>query len=136
FEIFLKRNPEAKKAAKLIFLGGSNQRIIARAAGKEWLYVSEKQLDFEQVYEIQFQATVNIIIEAKAEISPFLPGKFPHCIQAKRPILLLGPEKSEAKRLLGADYPFWAEIDDLQKITNLIEELYLEWKHSEGKQEL
>ena len=79
---------------------------------------------------MQQRAAVNIILEAKAESSPFLPGKFPHCVQADKPILLLGPPKSEARRLLGETWPYWAEIDDLDAITKSITTLYFQWEKS------
>ena len=80
------------------------------------------------VQNIQKKSSVNIILETKSTISPFLPGKFPHCVNADKPILLLGPYNSESRRLLGEDYKFWAEIDEIDKIAGHIENLYLQWK--------
>jgi hypothetical protein len=77
---------------------------------------------------LQEQVSVNIILESKSEISPFLPGKFPHCVSANRPILLLSPYYSETKRLLGANYPYWAEADDELKLHEHIVTLYQKWK--------
>jgi len=133
FQRFLKNNPEAKIHSKLIFLGGENvfsSWLKNQAEQIKELQVSETYVPFKKVFKMQQYAAVNIILEAKSEISPFLPGKFPHCVQADKPILLLGPNYSESKRLLGEAYPYWAEIDDLDKITNAIENLYLEWKKS------
>jgi len=128
---FLKNFPEAKPYSKLIFLGGNNKRLLnVETQNIENIYVSEEYVSFEQVFKMQQHAAVNIILEAKAEISPFLPGKFPHCVQADKPILLLGPPKSEARRLLGENYKFWAEIDDLNGITKSLENLYLQWRKS------
>jgi hypothetical protein len=64
-------------------------------------------------------------LRVKAPISPFLPGKFPHCIAAGKPILLLEPNISESHRLLGEDYPYWAEIDDVDAIYKHIQNLFL-----------
>jgi len=128
FSNFLIKFPEAKHHSKLIFLGGNNKRLLnMETKNIENIYVSEEYVSFEQVFKMQQHAAVNIILEAKAEISPFLPGKFPHCVQADKPILLLGPPKGEARRLLGENYKFWAEIDDLDGITKSIENLYLQW---------
>jgi hypothetical protein len=80
---------------------------------------------------LQEQVSVNIILESKSEISPFLPGKFPHCVVANRPLLVLSPYYSETRRLLGSDYPYWSEADDENKIFLLIEQLYLAWKNKE-----
>ena len=57
------------------------------------IIASKGYLPFKMVYAMQQHAAVNIILEARAEISPFLPGKFPHCVNADKPLLLLGQKK-------------------------------------------
>ena len=69
-------------------------------------------------------------MESKSEISPFLPGKFPHCVEANKVILSLAPYYSETRRLLGNDYPYWAEVDQAEKIALIIENLYQLWKQN------
>ena len=91
---------------------------------------------FDITNKLQQNVTVNIILESKSEISPFLPGKFPHCVEANRPILLLGPYYSEIRRLLGKDYVYWSEVDDIEKICQLISNLYIIWKNKSKKMEL
>jgi len=128
---FLKLNPEAEKESKLLFLGGQNHysSILSEWEAKiPQLYVSEDYVPFKQVQTLQKICAVNIILEAKSEISPFLPGKFPHCVLADKPILLLGPYYSESRRLLGEDYPYWAEIDEVDKISEILKDLYCQWK--------
>jgi hypothetical protein len=129
---FLKFNPEAESESQLLFLGGQNHysSILSEYNAKiPQIYVSEDYVPFKQVQGIQNLSSVNVILEAKSEISPFLPGKFPHCIKADKPILLLGPYLSESRRLLGNEYLFWAEIDEVDKIARLIEDLYIQWKN-------
>ena len=133
FQSFLDRNPEAREQSKLILVGSSSIHstwLKIKENEIRELEIIDEKLPFPTVFKMQQTAAVNIILEAKAEISPFLPGKFPHCVQADKPILLLGPNYSECRRLLGDDYPFWAEIDDTEKITVIIENLYFEWKKS------
>jgi len=77
---------------------------------------------------MQYKTSVNVVLEAKGPFSPFLPGKIPHCIKANTPILLLGPYKSETKRLLGDAYPYWSEIDDVLMIKKHLQHLYTLWK--------
>jgi len=97
------------------------------------LFVKLANNPFKEVFWLQKQVSVNIILEADAEVSPFLPGKFPHCVLANKPILHLGPEKSETRRLLGDNYPYISEITDVQKISKLIETLYFKWlKNNKG----
>ncbi|MUP44167.1 UDP-glycosyltransferase [Gramella sp. BOM4] len=131
FKKFLNENPDAKKDARLIFLGGKNVytgELINSRKETPQINVSEDYVPFSEVSMMQDQASVNIILETKSEVSPFLPGKFPHCIMANKPILLLGPSRSESKRLLGNDYTYWSEIDDVESIKRIIEDLYTNWK--------
>ena len=131
FQAFLKENPSAKKDARLIFLGGRNHYSSELSEfEKEILQfkVSPGSLPFKIVQAIQKRSSINIILEASSTISPFLPGKFPHCVGADKPILLLGPYYSESRRLLGDDYLYWAEIDEIDKIASHIQNLYFQWK--------
>jgi hypothetical protein len=136
---FLKDNPEAQNESQLIFLGGKNHYTLylsEMAAKIPQLYISEDYVPFRQVKILQELCAVNIILEAKSEISPFLPGKFPHCVISDKPILLLGPYYSESRRLLGEDYSYWAEIDKVDHISNIITNLYSQWKNDSRKLKL
>lgn len=130
FNKFLENNKSAKKNSRLIFIGNMNYHIEAmkklNEINKEIVIIPES-LIFEEVHEMQNNACVNVILEAKSKISPFLPGKFPHCVAANKPIIILGPNKSELNRLLTKDYPYSAEIDDEIRISQIIEELYVQW---------
>lgn len=84
--------------------------------------------DFEFIIQLQQQASVNIIIEANDDHSPFLPAKFPHCVFSQRPMLVLSPLKSELRRLLGATFPFISSPADTQAILENIKQLYENWK--------
>lgn len=128
FKKFLDNNPMAR--VRLIHVGPSlhyEDYLQKEAEECKQLDVYCGNYPFKEVIWLQENASVNIIIEAKAEFSPFLPGKFPHCIASGNPILLLGPPKSEAHRLLGNEYPYWTEIDDVNRISEIIEELYENW---------
>lgn len=128
---FLKVNPEAKKDARLLLIGSASyhkEELVKLASQISELYISDGIEEYPKVLRMQKEASVNIILESKAKLSPFLPGKFPHCIEAEKPILVLGPKKSEVRRLLGKDYPYAAEVDDPNEIAVLIEKLYKKWK--------
>lgn len=136
FQEFIMENPEAKSESQLLFLGRRSKYSKEFEELKKELpqfYSSEAYIPFSTVLEIQKNAAVNVILEAKSSISPFLPGKFPHCIQAQKPILLLGPYYSESRRLLGEDYSCWSEIDDKDKIFKIIKELYNNWKSNDNR---
>lgn len=135
YEKFLKENPDAKQDSKLLLVGNNDLYISQLTECLEWIspanFIVESYTKYEEVFQMQMDAAVNIILEAKSEISPFLPGKFPHCVLADKPILLLGPNLSESRRLLGENYKYWSEADDVENITALILCLYLKWKNTE-----
>lgn len=139
FQLFLVENPEAKEVSNLLFVGNASvfdDFIKEQQKQTSQLFLSKGSMPYHKVLTMQFYASVNVILEAKGAISPFLPGKFPHCVQADKPILLLGPYYSECKRLLGDDYKFWSEIDDINRIKDCIKQLFYEWKHNKGKAKL
>ena len=131
FQNFLRVNPSAKKDARLIFLGGINHyssELLEFEKEIPQFKVSPDYVPFKMVQAMQKRSSINIILEASSTISPFLPGKFPHCVSADKPILLLGPYYSESRRLLGDEYLYWAEIDEIDKIARHIKNLYFLWK--------
>jgi hypothetical protein len=133
FQLFLEKHPEAQKESKLCLLGPATNHAESLATYQKKcleLYVSNESVPFDLVYHLQMNASVNVILESKSEISPFLPAKFPHCVQANRAILSLAPYYSETRRILGNDYPYWSEVDDVERIARLIEKLYLLWKQN------
>ena len=131
FKLFLKNNPDAKEFSKLILIGpaSSHSKMLDEyRLNSPEIYIYNGAAPFDLVYTLQKNASVNIILESKSEISPFLPGKFPHCVEANKPIISLTPYYSEVKRLLGEKYPYWSEVDDSAKIATIIESLYQLWK--------
>lgn len=131
FNIFCKRYPEALVESNLIFIGKPS---IFDAYLKEAMHdnpaiqISGDYVPFEQVYHMQQKTTVNVILEASSEISPFLPGKFAHCVAANKPIMLIGPYYSESKRLLGEAHPYLFEFKQIDEIAEAIGTLYKAWK--------
>jgi glycosyltransferase involved in cell wall biosynthesis len=135
FKLFLERNPKARVNAKLHLIGPAEYHAVQLkqySAEIPELKLNMQGIPYHQAYTLQRDADVNIILESKSEISPFLPGKFPHCIVAKKPILLLSPYYAESRRLLGADYPYWCENDDVNKIATCLESLYDKWVKQEN----
>lgn len=129
--LFLENNPEAKKNSNLLMLGPTHSYgPMLEYYDNQYpsIHAIAKQVNFDVIYILQQEVSVNIILESKSEISPFLPGKFPHCVEANKPILLLAPYYSETRRLFGNDYQNWAEIDEIPKIAKLIEKMYIHWQ--------
>jgi hypothetical protein len=132
FKLFLKKNPEAVNESRLLFIGRSHELHLKnfKESGISEIYFYDGYVAFEVINNLQKKASVNIILEAKAEISPFLPGKFPHCVEANKAILSLAPYYSETRRLLGNDYPYWSEANNENAIAIAIENLYYLWKQN------
>ena len=131
FKMFLNKNPDAKSESRLLLLGNASYHSVIleeyRKNSPE-IYIYNGNVAFDTVYNLQKNVSVNIILESKSEISPFLPAKFPHCVAANKPIISLAPYYSEIKRIMGSDYPYWCESDDEEAIAKIIENLYLRWK--------
>ena len=139
YKKFLEHYPEATETTQLLLLGPASyyEKELQKYKDKiPTLVVENRNVPFIEVVALQKQVAVNVILESKSEISPFLPGKFPHCIEANKPILLLSPYYSECKRLLGENYPYYTEVDDVEKIAVLIQKLYELWKQTEGNMRL
>lgn len=136
---FIQEVPEAQIDARLVIVAGDSiyyKEIKEISHDHPQLVISPGKESFESSYNMQQQAAVNVVLEAKGPSSPFLPGKVPHCVAANKPILLLGPFYSETRRLLGFDYHYWCEIDDVEKIKAHIKSLYLDWKEKNGQSTL
>lgn len=132
-KLFFERCPESKKEVRLLLIGscmGFSEMLGEYKKNIPELYVHDGIVPFDEVFNIQQNTIVNIILEAKSEISPFLPAKFPHCVAANKTILSLAPYLSEVKRLLGVDYEYWSDVDDVAKIAKLIEQMYSRWKEN------
>lgn len=139
YQLFLDRNSKAKTLSKLLLIGNANyhkEKLKKYESEIDSLIVESTNMNFDIVSLMQQKTTVNVILEAKSKISPFLPGKFPQCIKARKIILHLGPMNSETIRLLGKDYAYNAEIDDVKEIAIKIEELYYNWRKDNNSMKL
>lgn len=133
YKLFLNKYPEAIKTSKLILLGNASyHKEYLKQEMDENIYWSKGNVSFEEVDFVQKNVSVNVILESKSEISPFLPGKFPHCVSANKPILLLSPYYSESKRLLGENYKYICEVDAVEEIAGIIEDFYSLWKTNQN----
>jgi len=129
FRLFLSRS-ENIDDKKLLLVGPADYHnsLLQSWEGKKGYHIVNGNVPFDESLKLQNAASVNVILEAVSEISPFLPGKFPHCVATGKPILHIGPVKSEVMRLLGSEYPYHAEADDPATIAGLLDTLYHDWK--------
>ena len=139
WQLFLKRDPHALENAQLLLLGpasyhepqfGDNCKIIPS------IHKSDGYVNHREVKAMEQAASINIILEAVSEISPFLPAKFPGLVCANRIIFHLGPKNSESRSLLGENHHFAAEADNVEKIAELLVELFKIWKDNPTQLEL
>lgn len=133
YNLFLQHHPEAAETSQLMLVGagGYHDAMLKEYATRiPSVKVISQNVPFNQVLSLQSRVSVNIILEAIAPISPFLPGKFPHCVMADKPILSLAPNRSETHRLLGEEYPYWSEQDDVERIAHTLGTLYEQWKRN------
>jgi hypothetical protein len=129
YMLFLEKHPEAKSESKLYIIGNNefHKELLSQYENHSNILI-KSYTEYNIIANLEKNVTVNIILEAVSEISPFLPGKFPNCVIADKPILILGPYYSEVKRLLGNDYPYWSEANDSHAIEKVISKLYEQWK--------
>ncbi|MBS3993929.1 MAG: UDP-glycosyltransferase [Bacteroidetes bacterium] len=133
FKMFIEGDQTIKKESRLILIGNNSyykEWIDNEVKGVGEIIVIGENLPFDLVYELQHLVTVNVILEANTAINPFLPGKFPHCVNAKKPILALTSQNSELMRLLGSEYEIWSNPDDEYKIVSILNQLYSKWKEN------
>lgn len=128
FLLFLSKNPQATQQSKLYLVGKYSKHLdYLQPYLNHPNIIIKDYIEYQKVQTLEKETAVNIILEAVSEISPFLPGKFPNCIKVNKPILVLSPYYSEVKRLLGNDYPYWTEANDVATIERKITELYQKW---------
>tara|TARA_R110002072_G_scaffold117281_15_gene248287 strand:+ start:2635 stop:3888 length:1254 start_codon:yes stop_codon:yes gene_type:complete len=129
---FLQETPGAKEQSQLIFIGTIDENhkdfLNQVAANHKQIVIQDKYMEFNQASNLQRLASMNIILESNAEISPFLPGKFPHAVQTNKYILHIGPKQSETANLLGKNYPFQIENKNEDDIKNCIKIAFSKWK--------
>jgi hypothetical protein len=106
------------------------ENIASIIANDSSIHFHPEAIFYEKAQSIERASTANIILEAIADHSPFLPGKFPSLVLADKPILHLGPQHSETVRLLGNDYPYHCAANDINQIMVLLEMLYQRWLKS------
>ncbi|MEM0518348.1 UDP-glycosyltransferase [Aequorivita flava] len=131
---FLEEIPEAKKCSQLLLIGPSSYhqpKLSAIHNTIPSIFVSEGNMNYEEVLQMETEVTVNIVLEAVSEISPFLPAKFPGLVKANRPIFHLGPVNSESRRLLGIDYEYVAAADDVIAIKGTLKSCFVNWKSND-----
>ena len=135
-ERFVSDDDERKKYTRLSVLGQiSEDHNIIRTQNSENIQVITKRVSYQKSLELAKQSSVCIVIEADAEISPFMPGKLADLIYLEKPILALTPKKSETLRILGSAHKYHARVHDEEEILQILLVLWNDWKDKKLKLE-
>ncbi len=124
FKSFIANNEKAQQNARLYLIGPASyhQSAIEKAIKDvPQIVFLPKGEPYYTILGIQNSASINVILEANAAESPFLPAKMVNCVAAQKSIVHLGPKRSETMRLLGDSYPWHAEISDSKRISELFQ---------------
>jgi glycosyltransferase involved in cell wall biosynthesis len=133
FHKFISFSSERKALTRLTIIGGiSNKNELSKAIVSSSLEspvrVINGRISYKKSKELLRCADVLLIIEAISKDSPFMPGKITDYITADKIIMALTPPNSEVSRLLGEDYPYKTETDNVENIYLILENLWFKWK--------
>lgn len=116
--------PETQDIFYLHIIGKINKTWHADMIVSNNVFVHSNRVSYLTSLEIQQKADILLIIEAAAEVSPFMPGKLADYLIAKKPILALTPKTSETARILGKDYALITNNGDTDEIYNTLYIIY------------
>lgn len=128
-ELLYKNYPESKSEVFLHIVGKMTKDWNAKELIRENVFVYPKRYSYLSSLNLQQNAQVLLLLEANAEVSPFMPGKLADYLIAKKPILALTPKSSETTRILGEDYPLLTENGDIERIYEKLLLLYEYYKN-------
>lgn len=129
---FLHEHPEAEAHTKVVFIGQVHPKLVPEFAPatnhKNFIIETNTRITYAQSLVLQKAAAANLVIESHKYHSPQLFGKFADAVMADKPILCIGPATSEARRVVGNDYPYQATNGNEEEIRLMIETLYRNWR--------
>lgn len=131
YQQFLAEDDQRRTYTQLSIIGSLNQAhtgIIEKSNAN--ICVIPQRISYKKSLELMRNADVLILLEAVADVSPFMPGKLSDYIAARKAILALTPPSSETTRLLGEGYPYRAAADDVSKIKELLVMMWNEWQQN------
>lgn len=126
-------NEDFAQKVTFTFIGKVNKAltdVISRNDLKNVTFLTSR-MSYKKSLQLIEQADASFVIEAIADFSPFLPGKVADIAFAEKPIIGLSPKKSEVRRLLGDNYPYQTELDNVVQIKNILLKFYYDCINSE-----
>lgn len=134
---FLEAHPEAEAHTQVVFIGQVHPKLLPEfdpaANHKNFIIENNTRLTYGQALVLQKAAAANLVIESATYHSPQLFGKFADAVMADKPILCIGPATSEARRVVGNDYPYQATNGNEEEIRLMIETLYRNWREQSNQ---
>tara|TARA_B100000809_G_scaffold105703_1_gene104242 strand:+ start:40063 stop:41289 length:1227 start_codon:yes stop_codon:yes gene_type:complete len=130
-QIFIESDKEKKDKTILTILGkvSREHKEYFKKEFSENLNVVVDRVSYKKSLDLIEIADVSLVIEAGGvDFSPFMPGKLADLIGLEKPIFVLSPKKSETNRILGNEYPFTSESDDIDKIVLILNKMWDLWK--------
>ncbi len=130
FRRLQKEDKEFLVSSSLTFIGKVNKenyKIIQNNNIKNVHFI-DKRLSYKRTLELLQEVELALVIEAAGDFSPFMPGKLADIFYREKPVLALTPEVSEVRRILGVNYPYMAEPNDVDGIYDALKKAWLAWK--------
>lgn len=127
-EMLYDNYPETKSEVFLHVIGKMTKDWNAQDLIRDNVYIHPQRFSYLNSLKLQQNAEVLLLLEAKSDVSPFMPGKLADYLMAEKPILALTPKASETTRILGNDYPLLVENGNIEKIYEKLLLLYKSYK--------
>lgn len=118
---------------ELIFIGKVDkklQSIIDNSNLGNAKFITHR-VSYKKSIDLINESNALFVIEAISNFSPFMPGKVADIAFAEKPIISLSPKKSEVRRLLGENYPYQSELDNVTQIKTILLKFYNDCLNSE-----
>ncbi len=134
FERWVADDPGRRARARLVLAGPVH---AAHSSDSRWaglvrhpnVACLDRRLRYDESLALARQASVNVVIEADAETSPFLPAKFADYVHVDHPVLALSPRQSAVADALGPSSPLVVSPDDRAAIAGAIDLMWGAWRN-------
>lgn len=114
--------PEIMEQVVFTFVGKVNKALTEVINSSKISNVTflTSRFSYQKSLELISQSQASLVIEAISQFSPFLPGKIADIAYAGKPIISLSPKNSEVRRLLGSNYPYQTELDNVKEMKQIL----------------
>lgn len=119
-KVFKKIN---KQRASLSFYGSIHQTVSKKILNfnkVEHIQIHDNRIPYDTALQKLIDSDFLLLIESDVYHNPFLPTKFVDYVNIGRPIIALTSENSEVSRLLGNEYPFISELNNENKLYDIL----------------